>query len=44
VVAADLLDPSGDAIAVQRAERLERLENDEPEVAVEQVGPLVFMC
>jgi hypothetical protein len=41
VVAADLLDPSGDAISVKRAERFERLENDETEAAVEHVGPFV---
>src|SRR5262245_48674721 len=42
MVSADLLDPPGDAVPMKRAEGLECLEDDQPEAAVEDVGPFVW--
>ena len=38
LVGADLLDPAGDRVAVERPHRVERLEDDEIQRAVQDVG------
>src|SRR5262245_40127842 len=38
MVAADLFDSPGDPVAVERAERFKRLEDDESQTAVQHVG------
>jgi len=38
LVGADLLDPPGDRVSMQRPHRVERLQDDEVERAVQEVG------